>query len=195
MKKPFYQRVWFIALVVVIVLGAIGAMMDDGDKEVASEPETLKPQKEMAQDNEKENDSELTIDQNPKTLIENELKKKFKDDLIDVNGVFDSEPYFVQVELNGSENLTQNMTVKSMYKDVRDAVYIVKEHGYEFENLGISVKYPLIDKYGNESDEYVIKSDFRGETIKKLADDKNKITLDNVPEIADSWWEHPALSK
>ena len=38
-KKPFYQKWWFIALVVVVIIGAIGG---DGDEESAevSEPET-----------------------------------------------------------------------------------------------------------------------------------------------------------
>lgn len=52
--------------------------------------------------------------------------------------------------------------------------------------------YPLVDQYGNEKEEYVIKSDFSGETIEKLTDDWFMIDLDNLDIVADSWWEHSA---
>ena len=38
MKKPIYKRWWFIAIVVVLVLGAIGSMIDGDDADKVKEP-------------------------------------------------------------------------------------------------------------------------------------------------------------
>ncbi|GKV69842.1 hypothetical protein NCCP2716_23400 [Sporosarcina sp. NCCP-2716] len=149
--------------------------------------------------NEPEKKEEPVAIEEPKETPEEKTNKALKEnkyaDVISVNGQFEAEPYTVHVELQGQESLTTNMTVKSMKLAIREVLYSVKGLDLKFSNVGVSVKYPLTDQYGNSNDEFVIKSNFGAETIGKMNKDKNKLDADNLPVIADEWWEHPALSK
>lgn len=129
----------------------------------------------------------------PQQKVEKALKKNSKAEFIKVNGQFIQEPYSIQVEYQGKENLSNSMTTKGMKMAVLEAVYAVKGLKMNISDVGISVKYPLTDKLGNTTDEYVIKSDFDKETIEKLNDDKYAIDVENLPDIAKSWWEHDAI--
>lgn len=129
----------------------------------------------------------------PEQKVEKALKKNSKAEFVKMNGQFVQEPYSVQVEYKGKENLSNGMTTKGMKMAVLEAVYEIKGLKMNISDVGISIKYPLTDKLGNTTDEYVIKSDFDKETIDKLNDDKYAIDLDNLPDIAKSWWEHPAI--
>lgn len=214
-KEKIAGIIGLSAVLIVIVLGVSGAF-DETEEEKAerearqeqreqerTEKKAAKEQKKVDEEKAKK-EAEAEKDKNEeakkeekKLTPEEDLNKKFADishgELLGIGGVFDEEPFSMQIEYLGSENLTNNMTVKGMKISILDAVYIAKESGYEIENLGISMKYPLVDKYGNTEDEYVIKSTFSKETLDKLSDDKNKINKDNLDAIADSWWEHPAI--
>lgn len=131
----------------------------------------------------------------PEQKVEKALKKNSKAEFVKMNGQFFQEPYSVQVEYKGKENLSSGMTTKGMKMAVLEAVYAIKELEIDMDisDVGISIKYPLTDKAGNSTDEYVIKSDFDKETLDDLNADKHAIDLDNLPNLAKSWWEHPAL--
>lgn len=63
MKKPFYKRWWFIALAVFIVLGAIGALLEDEETTSEDKVETVAPVvDENVEDTQKEEASESKID-------------------------------------------------------------------------------------------------------------------------------------
>lgn len=179
MKKPIYKRWWFILIVVFLAIGIIGNIA------TGWEDHEDEPKQEVAKIEKPE--------ETPEKKLEQALSKITFADFNKMNGQFTVEPYSMQVEFTGKENLTNNMTVKSLKLAIRDALYAVKESGLDFDNVGISIKYPLVDKHGNSSDEYVIKSDFSGETIDKLNENKNAVDADNIPDIADSWWEHDAI--
>lgn len=59
-------------------------------------------------------------------------------------------------------------------------------------NVDINVTYPLQDSYGNISEDIVIKATFNNETIKKINFDN--FDYNNIPSIADEWWNHQALN-
>ncbi|GEM_PF-7047950 len=129
----------------------------------------------------------------PEEQVKKALEKNSKADFLKMNGQFVQAPYSVQVEYKGKENLSNDMTAKGMKMAVLEAVYAIKGLDMDISDVGISVKYPLTDKAGNTTDEYVIKSDFDKETIDSLAEDKHAIDLDNLPDLAKSWWEHDAI--
>lgn len=178
-----------IILGVVVAIAIINFL---GDKESDT------TEKKVASEQTKQTEKPVVKEKKPATP-EEQTKKVLKEnkyaDVISVNGQFEAEPYTVHVELMGKENLTTNMTVTSMRLAIREVLYTVKNLNLKFSNVGVSVKYPLTDQYGNSNDEFVIKSNFGAETIDKLNKDKNKLETDNLPVIADEWWEHPALSK
>ena len=187
MKKPFYKRWWFIVIVVMFAIGIIGNI-STGWESLEDKP----VKKEVAKVEEKPKE---TPKETPEKKLEQALSKITFADFDKMNGQFAVEPYSLALEFTGKENLSQKMTVTGMRTAIRDVLYVVKESGLDMSNVKVAIKYPLVDKYGNTSDEYVIKSDFSGDTIDKLNENKNAINTDNIPEIADSWWEHPALSK
>src|SRR5690625_3684465 len=155
-------------------------------KEKETEEKKEREEKEAKKKKEQEEKPEYKIKEalNDVSLVES----------INVKGNFE-EPLAIQVEFLAKDNLTKNMAVSGIKIALLDIVYAIKELDYEVENLGISAKLPLVDKYGNEENEYVIKSAFEKETINKLSDDKYMIDTDKLEIIADDWWVHPAISE
>lgn len=197
----------FIFLAIILtILGAIFGDASNDEKisinnnvELNDENNTEEETKKV-EDNEANNDETKEKVKEEKTVDpEEELKDLVKDisnvDVISVKGYFAEEPFDIQIEYLGKENLTKKLTVGGMKMAIIDTVYAMKESDYEFDNIGISVKYPLVGEYGNEENQYVIKSDFNKETVERLSDDKNKVNRDKLNSISSSWWEHPAISK
>lgn len=137
---------------------------------------------------EKEKNPELR-----KKLVESALQDNKFGDLVGVEGLHTPEPYSLKIEYKGKENLSDKMTVKSIQLTVRDAVYVIKELDLNIDHIKVNVKYPFTDKYGNSSDRYVIKSNYSGDTIKRLNKDRKNFKEENLPDIADEWWAHPSF--
>lgn len=111
-----------------------------------------------------------------------------------VKGVFDTEPYLVNITLNGTESLSTRLTFKSFEHDIADVLKVMKKNDYQdYEKISINVKYPMTDQYGNETDSYVIKSDFTPASIKKI--NFKEFYPGNLKNVANSWWVQPALKK
>ncbi|EHD5018772.1 hypothetical protein JRB95_001399 [Listeria monocytogenes] len=111
-----------------------------------------------------------------------------------VKGVFDTEPYLVNITLNGTESLSTKLTFKSFEHDIADVLKVMKKNDYQdYEKISINVKYPMTDQYGNETDSYVIKSDFTPASIKKI--NFKEFYPGNLKDVANSWWVQPALKK
>jgi|SRR5690625_79280 len=209
---------WIIAVVFSIWFIIVMATQEEineaeGEKEEKQEEKETRENKEQEEKETKEKkEQEEKETEEKKEREEKEAKKKkeqeekpeykIKEALndvslvesINVKGNFE-EPLAIQVEFLAKDNLTKNMAVSGIKIALLDIVYAIKELDYEVENLGISAKLPLVDKYGNEENEYVIKSAFEKETINKLSDDKYMIDTDKLEIIADDWWVHPAISE
>lgn len=97
---------------------------------------------------------------------------------------------FSLIKFKGSSNLTNNMTIKGMYKDMFNILKAIQP--IINTNVDFNVVYPLIDQYGNTEDEIVIKATFKNKTIKKINFD-NAI-FENIPIMADEWWNHNAVA-
>lgn len=71
---------------------------------------------------------------------------------------------------------------------------VLKElQGIADTKVDIDVLCPLVDKYGNPSNEIVIRSTFSLETLEKINFDY--FLSDNLPEVADIWNNHMLLDK
>src|SRR5690625_4962847 len=201
---------WIIAVVFSIWFIIVMATQEEineaeGEKEEKQEEKETRENKEQEEKETKETEEKKEREQKEaKKKKEQEEKTEYKikealNDVslvesINVKGNFE-EPLAIQVEFLAKDNLTKNMAVSGIKIALLDIVYAIKELDYEVENLGISAKLPLVDKYGNEENEYVIKSAFEKETINKLSDDKYMIDTDKLEIIADDWWVHPAISE
>src|SRR5690625_2588495 len=217
-KKKKKKKKWNIGVVFRIWFSIVMAKQEEinegeGKKEEKQEEKETRENKEQEEKETKEKkEQEEKETEEKKEREEKEAKKKkeqeekpeykIKEALndvslvesINVKGNFE-EPLAIQVEFLAKDNLTKNMAVSGIKIALLDIVYAIKELDYEVENLGISAKLPLVDKYGNEENEYVIKSAFEKETINKLSDDKYMIDTDKLEIIADDWWVHPAISE
>src|SRR5690625_3937329 len=198
---------WIIAVVFSIWFIIVMATQEEineaeGEKEEKQEEKETKEKKEQEEKEteekkereEKEAKKKKEQEEKPEYKIKEALNDVSLVESINVKGNFE-EPLAIQVEFLAKDNLTKNMAVSGIKIALLDIVYAIKELDYEVENLGISAKLPLVDKYGNEENEYVIKSAFEKETINKLSDDKYMIDTDKLEIIADDWWVHPAISE
>ncbi|PFP97717.1 hypothetical protein COK06_13060 [Bacillus cereus] len=77
------------------------------------------------------------------------------------------------------------MDTISILKDIKDEK--------EISEITFFYKYPLVDAYGNEKKDNVMKLQFNRETLDKINYDN--LLHDNLPKIANQYWEHPALTK
>lgn len=93
------------------------------------------------------------------------------------------------IKAKGKENLTNKLTVQGMFKNIFDTLNELKDIG----NLSIdfNITYPLMDKYGNTTEEIVIKASYSNETRQKLNFDN--LIFNNIDTVADEWWIHAAL--
>lgn len=179
-----------------VILGTAFLLGACGEEEAQPEPEKVETTVQEQDDKqEKAEQPEPEKEQTP----EEKIRAAIEDTDVEVtslNGQFIQAPYTVQVEFKGSENMTSKMTVKGFKMDMKYILYAIKQSGVAVEdigNVGVSVTYPLVDKYGNSEDQNVIESDFTGDTLGKMTDDEAAFDFDNLPAIADNWWEHPAI--
>jgi len=97
---------------------------------------------------------------------------------------------FALIKFKGSENFSNDLTIKGMYLDISD---ILKELQDDIDvNVDFNVVYPMVDKYGNVSEDIVIKATFNIDTIKAI--NFENFIYSNIPDVADEWWNHNALN-
>lgn len=96
------------------------------------------------------------------------------------------------VSLNGNENLTNEMTKQGMWIDAKDVWERVFTERDDIEELIIYWYFPLVDVKGNTTDEVVMKLWM----TKGNAADVNwdNVLIDNIPLVADDYWESPVFS-
>lgn len=195
-KKPIYKKWWFWVIIVVIISAIFGNMgggdKDEGKKTPSTSAETEANSQlnettttETAEGNNVEAEEELSGEDAIREAIENVVGEE---NLETFNYVPDNN--FSMIKFRGTENLTNNSTVKGMYLDIFN---ILKEIQSIIDtDVDFNVVYPLQDKYGNVSDEIVIKATFTNSTIQKI--NFENALFGNIPDLADEWWNHNAVN-
>lgn len=88
--------------------------------------------------------------------------------------------------------MTKNMTRKKMWIDTVDILKPLSDiEGTE--NISIEWLYPFKDDYGNTKDQRIMLLHFNKETLSKI--NWSGFNKDDIPNVADEYFEHPALSK
>ena len=163
------------------------------EKEEAKKKEKQKDSKKEKTDSSKTTKSQDAQKEETKSSIEEDLRKAIvkvvgEENLETFNYVPDNN--FALIKFKGSESLSSKMTVKGMYMDISNVLKGIQKDINV--NVDINVTYPLQDSYGNISEDIVIKATFNNETIKKINFDN--FDYNNIPSIADEWWNHQALN-
>ena len=164
------------------------AEKEKAEKEKAEKEKAEKKQAKKETDsnsNKKGDTQDMSPEESMKKAI---IKVVGEENLETFNYVPDNN--FALIKFKGSENLSSKMTVKGMYMDISN---ILKEIQKDINvNVDINVTYPLQDKYGNISEDIVIKTTFNNDKIKKINFDK--FDYNDIPSVADEWWNHNALN-
>lgn len=97
---------------------------------------------------------------------------------------------YVSVELNGSENLTTNLMRLGLLRNSSELLEALSEYS-EFDEFYISWMLPLVDIHGNSEDGVVMRITMMRDELEKINWDN--FNTDNFSQVADVYWEHPAL--
>ncbi len=104
-----------------------------------------------------------------------------------VDVVKQSAGWVVSVEFNADENLTKNLTKKSMETDMAKAYRALYTSGIDVKQTSITAYFPLQDEYGNNKDAVVYKTSLARDVADKINWQAEKVTLE--ARIIPGLWE------
>lgn len=100
----------------------------------------------------------------------------------------------ITIDFMADENLTINLTRRGIWTDITDLLKkLLSQIDPKIESLTFQAYFPLADQYGQVSIDKVMLITVAKETWNKI--NWNNFLKENLPKIADDYWEHPALSK
>lgn len=76
--------------------------------------------------------------------------------------------------------------------DKNKSIYVAQSFTFSKKGIDKRGKPVYNPRHGNISEDIVIKATFNNETIKKINFDN--FDYNNIPSIADEWWNHQALN-
>lgn len=187
---------WLLyGFIVMIVLGACGALLDDGEdnKNTVNEPKTEEDSKD---DETKEEEKDKQEKENSETKKKEEQEKKAKEQVEKENDgeikISENEDGVMIFDQYGEVSLSVNTLVSKFSKDMTDEI---KKHKDKFTNGAVfRLAGPLVDEYGNETKKYVISVYYTQDTIDKINVDNWPLNIsDGLYKTADGVIVHPAL--
>lgn len=172
-----------------ICLGLSGSFNDNKPQQAASADKTVvSPSPEADLSAVAKSDEAAAKDADPTEMATKSATKHFDS----AQTKLDKANGFLEITAAGSDNLTNNMVKDGMWIDATDTLKDLKDV-VAIKDVAFSITLPMVDKFGNESQSVVMKINLTQATLKKI--NWNNFTFSNLPDIADSYWEHPALSK
>ncbi|WP_257209116.1 hypothetical protein [Bacillus cereus] len=165
---------------------------------VKKEKEEQKTAEKAKKEQEKKEKEEAKKEKGLEDKLNKVVNKKFGKDKVEsiqINdnlGTDDPNDKIVLVTTEAKESATQNYTRKGMWMDTISILKDLKDEK-GISEITFFYKYPLVDAYGNEKKDNVMKLQFNRDTLDKINYDN--LLHDNLPKIANEYWEHPALTK
>ncbi|WP_227255732.1 hypothetical protein [Bacillus thuringiensis] len=165
---------------------------------VKKEKEEKKEAEKAKREQEKKEKEEAKKEKGLEDKLNKVVNKKFGKDKVEsiqINdnlGTDDPNDKIVLVTAEAKESATQNYTRKGMWMDTISILKDLKDEK-GISEITLFYKYPLVDAYGNEKKDNVMKLQFNRDTLDKVNYDN--LLHDNLPKIANQYWEHPALTK
>lgn len=167
-KKPFYKKWWFWAILVVVVFGPIFSAMEDEDQ-------TTEDDKEVQQEENKETDNDKRETENDEDKKQSDEEKEPKANLTIDKALVEDNDYISEANLtdgkltliaDGKTTFSENTLFHSVY-DLFEAMH----DGFQDESVSevyVELMVTMIDSKGNESIEPVIKYNYDRETFEEL---------------------------
>ena len=173
MKKPIYERKWFIGLLIFLVLGGIIKTMDEEEATNKSAAEVQ--------------DEELDLGEEISDIIYKIIgKEEDKEDSIISLSVGNGSTRVVMREIPIS---TKTYKTELLTNSKRILERLTEFEELEFINLEWQGKFT--DKYGNSDWNPVMRIDMKRETLDKI--NWKDFSKDNIENIADDYWQHKNL--
>ncbi|MFJ7826701.1 hypothetical protein [Psychrobacillus sp. NPDC096623] len=193
-QQPFYQRWGFILFVLFLGIVVIANVVNKTEKE-----ETVKVDVTDSPFYKKMEKQELTekmaqSDKSPEVIAAEIIMKNFGTTNIEkVNAVLSSrfesgvvETIALKVNFESPESLKRSILFSTV--DFMKAMKSLDE----VTQATLIVQAPLTDRYGNVKNDDVMVVLMSRETLNKI--NFNNFNAKNLLAVADSYWEHPALS-
>ena len=134
----------------------------------------------------------LTVEEQIKNEINKELGEKTNNKKDRIVSLRIEESGYVEIVLNSDDSLSTKSTKDSMLYDATDAFPILFKDK-SIQRARIIFISTLVDVYGKESDEEVIRITLTRETNDKITWDN--FNIDNFGTVAENFFVHPALQK
>lgn len=99
----------------------------------------------------------------------------------------------VVVDFAGNDGLSNGMIRRDSQRRTMAVAQAVRDNTGNQHDIAITVTFPLIDAFGNTSEQPVMRVRLTRATLEKINFDG--FLIDNLPGIADYYWQHPAISK
>jgi hypothetical protein len=110
----------------------------------------------------------------------------------EINNYFaDPQQLIIQVRFDIDDNLTNNSIRRGSMRDIASILKAVDESGINCHEVTVFGSFPLVDKFGNSSKEVVVKATYSDTTVNRI--NWSNFQTENVYEIADNVWQHPAF--
>ena len=169
-------------------------------KEEKSEPKKAEVKKEESVKKEEPKKQEKTIDEVVKEIIYDKVGKKSnmgKKRIIELQvndnlGTPDKTDKIIIAKLYADENLTTNMTRDGILMDSKDLFQEMFKHK-EISEAVLMWNFTLVDQYGNESVDTILKIGLDRATADKI--NWKNFHYKNFENIAPQYFVHPALLK
>ena len=90
-----------------------------------------------------------------------------------------------------NDNLTEGFIKRGVMMDIVDILQAVSNSGYPYTLVTVEGTFPMVDTYGNTSEDNVVMADYSKETVDQINWDG--FLTENVYDIAGLFWLHPAF--
>jgi len=113
-----------------------------------------------------------------------------------INDHYETGDKVILIYLKGKESLTgnSNSIKKSMLLDANNILHFLQRYN-NISEICIFWSFSLVDVYGNTYDDNVMKVLFEKPTLDKINFENLNFDFNNIPKVADSYYEHPLFSK
>ncbi|NLB52098.1 MAG: hypothetical protein GX808_04075 [Syntrophomonadaceae bacterium] len=137
--------------------------------------------------------SEMTIEEYAPYLIKETIGEKSNTDKTSLITVTVDDPGMITLDLNASENFTKNTTRQSMLIKSPEIFGMAFADRSELNSITINWYLDLVDLRGNEKVGKVMTITFDRENAETI--NWENINPENIPLVADQYWEHSLFSK
>lgn len=165
---------------------------DESNEEESSKStestEEDEPEEESTEETQEEESIEDTVTESAEEEVDNIIRSS--DEIEEIGYIEEGEQLFIRINTGtgwSTDSMKNSMRVQThdILRDVNDID--------DVSTVNIGFRLPLQDQYGEESVEDVMNLVFYEETINKINFDN--VLQDNMPDIADEYWNHPALDE